>query len=303
MTWLVKLFFVLCMTITVLIACSSGNSSSKSSENGKISRESKTDYANDDSSEENQVETNQDKKVDQNKQPQSRMVIYNASLDMEVKKIAHVQDQINKIVVEMGGYTIQQNMNQNSEERQESSLTVRIPQDHFQAFLDKVKKLGVRTENQHISGQDVTEEYVDLKARLKSKQVAEKRLIHFMNEAKDTKTLLEISNELAKVQEEIESIQGQMKYLENQTSLSTVTITLFENKVVVPGLEKDQLNTWEKTKKQFMNSINFIVSFISGLFVFIVGYLPVIVILGLIGVVITLIWRKAKKKSDNTVDK
>lgn len=298
-----KLIIVLCMTITFLIACSSGDSSSKSAENGKITQESKTDYANETSTEENHVEANQDKKEEQSKQSQSRMVIYNASLDMEVKKIAQVQDQINKMVVEMGGYTIQQNMNQNSEERQESSLTVRIPQDHFQAFLDKVKKLGVRTENQHISGQDVTEEYVDLKARLKSKQVAEKRLIHFMNEAKDTKTLLEISNELAKVQEEIESIQGQMKYLENQTSLSTVTITLFENKVVVPGLEKDQLNTWEKTKKQFMNSINFIVSFISGLFVFIVGYLPVIVILGLIGVVITLIWRKAKKKSDNTVDK
>lgn len=264
----------------------------------------KADYANDASSEENQVEASQDKKAEQSKQPQSRMVIYNASLYMEVKKIVQVQDQINKTVVEMGGYTIQQTMNQNSEERQESSLTVRIPQDHFQPFLDKVKKLGVRTENQSISGQDVTEEYVDLKSRVKSKQVAEKRLTQFMDEAKDTKTLLEISNELSKVQEEIETIQGQMKYLENQTSLSTVTITLFENKVVVPGLEKDQLNTWDKTKKQFMKSINFIVSFISGLFVFIIGYLPVIVILGLIGVAISLIWRKMKKKSDNnSIDK
>lgn len=120
-----------------------------------------------------------------------------------------------------------------------------------------------------------------------------------MNEAKDTKTLLEISNELAKVQEEIETIQGQMKYLENQTSLSTVTINLFEKTVVVPGFDNDKQNTWDQTKKQFMNSINYIAAFFSGLFILIIGNIPILAILALIGGIIYIVWRRVKKKIDH----
>jgi hypothetical protein len=80
-----------------------------------------------------------------------------------------------------------------------------------------------------------------------------------------------------------------MKYLENQTSFSTVNITLYENKIVVPDIEKDKLNTWEKTKKQFMKSTNMLLSFFSGLVVFIFGNMPIIIlfiILAAAGIVI-----------------
>ncbi|MGE8205909.1 DUF4349 domain-containing protein [Heyndrickxia sp. NPDC080065] len=292
---------ILIITMAVLAACSS-NSKSDSGKKTKAYDSSmentiSSDNAPDETKAESQKTGNSEAKV------QSRMVIYNASIEMEVKKLTQVQDQISKIVNQMGGYIVQQNLNQDSEDRHESYLMVRVPQNEFQSFLDKVKQLGMKTKNQQISGQDVTEEYVDLKSRIKSKQLAEKRLTQFMNEAKDTKTLLEISNELAKVQEEIETIEGKIKYLENQTNLSTVNITLLENKVVIPGLENDQQNTWEKTKKQFMKSINFIISFFSGLFIFIIGYFPVIILLGLIGVIIAIVIRRMKRKSDNTIEK
>jgi hypothetical protein len=298
-----KVIGILGIIIILLVACSSNSESSKAGDENKAfnSSMSKDIAVNQPSSVESKKEATKIEKLDL--KSQSRMVIYNASLEMEVKKLTRIQDQMSKIVNQMGGYIVQQNLNQDSEERQESTLTARVPQEHFQSFLDKVKQLGIRTENEKISGQDVTEEYIDLKSRLKSKQVAEKRLIQFMNEAKDTKTLLEISNELAKVQEEIETIEGQIKYLENQTNLSTVTITLFENKVVVPNLKNDHQNTWEKTKKQFMKSINFIVSFSSGLFILIVGNFPVIIILGLLAVIAMIILKHFKKKSNNTIEK
>ncbi len=90
----------------------------------------------------------------------------------------------------------------------------------------------------NISGDDVTEEYVDLESRLKSKRVVEERLISFMNNAEKTEDLLKISEDLAEVQEEIETIEGRKKFLENQTSLSTIIITLYENKVTVPSLKR-----------------------------------------------------------------
>lgn len=298
-----KVIGILGIIIILLVACSSNSESSKAGDENKAfnSSMSKDMAVNQPSSVESKKEATKIEKLDL--KSQSRMVIYNASLEMEVKKLTRIQDQMSKIVNQMGGYIVQQNLNQDSEERQESTLTARVPQEHFQSFLDRVKQLGIRTENEKISGQDVTEEYIDLKSRLKSKQVAEKRLIQFMNEAKDTKTLLEISNELAKVQEGIETIEGQIKYLENQTNLSTVTITLFENKVVVPNLKNDHQNTWEKTKKQFMKSINFIVSFSSGLFILIVGNFPVIIILGLLAVIAMIILKHFKKKSNNTIEK
>ncbi|MCM3454494.1 DUF4349 domain-containing protein [Heyndrickxia oleronia] len=284
---------LLFLAMIFLTACSSNSESSKSSDSAKYEATEK--MALNHSTEEGKVgETKEDKQATASSQ--SRMVIYNATLDMEVKKITQVQEQITQMVKQLGGYIVEQNMSQNTEERKDSSLTIRIPQEQFHSFLNKVKKLGVKTEHQNISGQDVTEEYVDLTSRLKAKQLVEKRLTTFMNEAKDTKTLLEISNELAKVQEEIETIQGQMKYLENQTSLSTVTINLFEKTVVVPGFDNDKKNTWDQTKKQFMNSINYIAAFFSGLFILIIGNIPILAILALIGGISYIVWRRVKKK-------
>ncbi|PKR85435.1 DUF4349 domain-containing protein [Heyndrickxia camelliae] len=297
-----KTVLLISLSIFLLVACSSNNESSKSGSksssydigsNGKETEQSTINPS---------TKTKQDS--EKNLSVQSRKVIYNASLQMEVKHLPDVQDKIRDLTGQMGGYIVDQKMNEETKERQEGYLTVRIPQEQFQAFLRKVKPLGAKVENQSISGQDVTEEYVDLQSRLKSKKVTEKRLTQFMNEAKDTKTLLEISNELSKVQEEMEMLEGKIKYLNNQVDYSTVAINLYEDKVVVPELEKNQLNTWEKTKKQFMSSINFLASFLSWLIIFIIGNLPVIALLILIGFIIYFIWRHRNKQSNNnTIEK
>jgi hypothetical protein len=90
-----------------------------------------------------------------------------------------------------------------------------------------------------------------------------------------------------------------MKYLENQTSISTVHIALYENKVIVPNLEDEDLNTWDKTKKQFMKSTNMLLAAISGLFVFIVGNIPILVILAGASVLIYLYIKKMRKRNGN----
>jgi len=286
------------LSVLLLVACSNSESSKSGGKSSYIANDKATEQSSLDQSSKAKKDTEKKLNV------QSRKVIYNASLQMEVKNLPDVQDKIRDLASQMGAYIVDQRLFEDTKERQEGYLTVRVPQEQFQAFLSKVKPLGIKVENQSISGQDVTEDYVDLQSRLKSKKLSEKRLTHFMNEAKDTKTLLEISNELSKVQEEIETLEGKIKYLDNQVDFSTVTINLFEHKVVVPGLENNQLNTWEKTKKQFMKSINFLVSFLSWLIVFVIGNLPVIVLLGLIGFISFLIWRYRRKKSDNhTIEK
>ncbi|HZG61264.1 MAG TPA: DUF4349 domain-containing protein [Anoxybacillus sp.] len=232
------------------------------------------------STEQQEMETETDEQNSEQQviKSEKKMVIYHAEIRMEVKEFQKVQQTIEQLVQSQGGYIVQANVYESEDHRLEGTVTTRIPQAKFQTFLGQLEKLAMKVHSRHVTGQDVTEEFVDLESRLKSKQAVEERLYQFLKEAKDTKDLLAISNDLARVQEEIEQIKGRMKYLQNQSDLSTVTIHLFENKVIVPDLENKDLNTWERTKKQFISSVNLLLSLFSGLVVFIIGNLPILVV-------------------------
>jgi glucan-binding YG repeat protein len=228
----------------------------------------------------------------------SQMVIYQADLQLRVKKFEQTLQNIEEQAAKYGGYISESNVSKDGVEQVIGQITVRIPQKNFQVFLRDAQGQAAEVLQRNITGTDVTEEYVDLESRLKSKRVVEERLTSFMKTAQKTEDLLKISADLAAVQEEIETIQGRIKYLENQTALSTIHISLFENKVIVPKLEDEDLNTWDKTKKQFMNSTNMLLAAISWLFVFMVGNLPVLVILAVAAVFIYLFVKKVLKRND-----
>ncbi|PGV48812.1 DUF4349 domain-containing protein [Bacillus sp. AFS037270] len=230
-------------------------------------------------------------------QANNQMVIYQAELELRVKNFEHTVQNLEEKAKKYGGYIAESSVTKDGTEQVSGSMKLRIPQAHFQEFLNDAEGQAAEVLQRNINGQDVTEEYVDLESRLKSKRAVEERLLSFMKNAAKTEDLLKISADLASVQEEIEVIEGRMKYLENQTSLSTVSITLYETKVVVPELEKDQLNTWEKTKKQFMYSTNLILAALSGVVVFILGNLPILIIFVLLGFLVYLYYNKKKRQN------
>ncbi|MBT2666394.1 DUF4349 domain-containing protein [Bacillus sp. ISL-4] len=214
-----------------------------------------------------------------------RKVIHQAQLELKVKNLEKAQMKIEYKVAEYGGYVVESNVYREDEELVEGMITVRVPEAHFQDFLADSEGQASEVVGRNVTGQDVTEQYVDLKARLKSKRAVEERLLAFMKDAEKTEDLLKISSDLAVVQEEIEQLTGQMKYLENQTSYSTVTITLSQDRIVVPGIDNKELNTWERTKKQLATSANLLLKAGSGIIVFIIGNLPILIILGGAGAV------------------
>lgn len=229
----------------------------------------------------------------------NQMVIYQAELHLRVKKFEQTLQNLEEKVGKYGGYIAESNVSKEGDEQLSGSIRIRIPQKHFQTFLHEAEGQAVEVLHRKISGDDVTEEYVDLESRLKSKRIVEERLISFMNNAEKTEDVLKISDDLANVQEEIEKIEGRKKFLENQTSLSTIFITLYENKVTVPSLENDDLNTWEKTKKQFMKSTNMLLAGISGLVVFLLGNLPILLIITAIGFLLLFYLKRILKRNGN----
>ncbi|MEH7482763.1 DUF4349 domain-containing protein [Neobacillus drentensis] len=293
---LFSIFFIILLIFITGCNSNSEDKSAKMSESNNVAM----DTAESDSGEQADFYSGETEKAEkssaaENIKIQNQMVIYQADLQLRVKKFDQTVRILEEKVLKYGGYIAESNVSKEGNEQVSGSIKIRIPQKHFQTFLHDAESQAAEVLQRSITGQDVTEEYVDLESRLKSKKVVEERLLTFMKSAVKTEDLLKISADLASVQEEIEIIEGKMKFLENQTSLSTVTITLYEKSVVVPTINKDKLNTWEKTKKQFMNSINMLLVGLSGLVVFIVGNLPVLAILFII--VFLLLYYLKKRKS------
>jgi Domain of unknown function (DUF4349) len=296
------------LSVIVMIACFlliSACSSNSKTDNAKMSADKSTEMnpASSNGQESQASLSNEAPKTEQSspadiKVP-NQMVIYQADLHLRVKKFEQTLQKIEEQVLKHEGYIAQSNVMKEGKEQVSGIITVRIPQTHFQAFLHDAEGQAAEVLQRNINGTDVTEEYVDLESRLKSKRVVEERLTSFIQSATKTEDLLKISDDLAAVQEEIEMIQGRMKYLENQTALSTITIRLYENKVIVPNLEEDDLNTWEKTKKQFMNSTNMLLAALSGLVVFVLGNLPIIVLLAIVAIVIFFYLRRFRNRNSS----
>jgi len=111
-------------------------------------------------------------------------------------------------------------------------MTVRVPADSVDEFTDSVRALGTVT-YQSEGSSDVTQQYVDMNAQLENLQAEEARLREFFDAAKSVEDMLAIETELSRVRGEIESLDAQIKYLERQAALATVTIELTEVQPIV----------------------------------------------------------------------
>ena len=107
-------------------------------------------------------------------------------------------------------------------------LTVRVPTQHFNQAVEAISEGVGYFDEKTISRQDVTEEFVDLNARLKAKRALEERYLNLLSKAKNVKEMLEIEGELSKIREEIEAKEGRLKYLKSQVSMSTLSIHFYK---------------------------------------------------------------------------
>ena len=142
------------------------------------------------------------------------MLIYTATLAMAVYQVEPGLDAVEKVARDMGGYLAA---------RQDTSITIRVPRDRFDETLARIQKLGDVT-HRDIKAQDVTDEYVDLQARLKNAYAIRDKLTDLLSRAA-VKDALDIEKELGRVTEDIERMEGKLKLLRDQIAFSTVTVT------------------------------------------------------------------------------
>ena len=156
-----------------------------------------------------------------------RKIIQHASLRIEVEDFQPSYDSVIDIVARYNGFISDSHSYVSRTGRQSGDITLRVPQDKFLEVIAEIEHVGT-VKSKHISGEDVTEEYIDLKARLNNLERQERRLREILDMANNTKEVLEVERELWRVRSEIERLTGRLKYLENRVELATVSVSLNE---------------------------------------------------------------------------
>lgn len=110
-----------------------------------------------------------------------------------------------------------------------NTLTIRVTAAYFDKLVDGLEGAGYNVTSKNIEMQDVTAEFVDIQARLKTKRETEERYREIMKQAKTIREVLEVESYLKSVREEIESAEGRLKYLSDKVSYSTLTLTVSQN--------------------------------------------------------------------------
>ncbi|MBB6051697.1 DUF4349 domain-containing protein [Armatimonas rosea] len=179
---------------------------------------------------------------------------------------------------EFGGYISNASQTGARGETREGSWTVRIAAEKFDAFLKALPALG-ELQSSSRKADDVSEEFYDVAARLKNKKIEEDRLIELLQKATGKLTeVLTVEKELSRVRDEIERIEGRLRFLTNQTDLSTITITLREVKNFVP---EGPPTLATQVSRSFSGSVESLKNFLVGIVLVGVALVPWVLPLGL----------------------
>lgn len=156
-----------------------------------------------------------------------RKLIKEGNVSFETDNMAGTRQQILISITKYKGYA-SSDQAYNSYGQVGNTIVVRVPADQFDNFLQDATK-GVRKfDSKQINVKDVTEEFLDVEARLNTKKELEKRYLELLQKTVSIKEILEVEKQIGLLRTEIESIEGRLRYLKSKVSLSTLTITFYK---------------------------------------------------------------------------
>lgn len=213
---------------------------------------------------------------------QERMVIKTATLRGEIDKYDPWMGVVKALITRYEAYIVHTSTRRDYNEMLSGQTTIRVPQNHFDNMLADLKKNFRKMEGEEIGGQDITEEFFDLSARLENQKRAEERLREILRSAKSVQDVLQVEQELTRVRENIERLEGRKKYLQDQVSYSTITLEWHEPYPLVIG--RHGRGFWGMVLQGFEEGIEGFAGALSGLITFLIAGFPIY------GFLILVIW-------------
>ena len=165
-----------------------------------------------------------------NEQPaEDRKIVKEGSITLEVEDLTQSMDDIAGMADEFDGYVVSSYKHEYGQGIA-GHVTIRVPSDRFEEAFARLRQMAVEVPYETTRARDVTEEYVDLEARLSNLLATEAQYLALMEQAENVEEVLMVQREISKVRGEIEQIEGRMQYLEQTSDMSLIEVTLQEAK-------------------------------------------------------------------------
>lgn len=211
----------------------------------------------------------------------NRLVIKNSYLSLLVDNVTNIQKQIINKAQELGGYMVNSNLS-NPQDAPTATLTLRIPSDKLTTALDYLRSLAVKVISENLEGEDVTDEYVDIGARMTTYLKTKVKFEEIMDKAVQVQDILTVQRELINLQAQIDSLKGQQDYLQKNAQMAKITIYLSTDELALPYSPSE---TWrpkvifKQAARSLISTLRKIGSLLIWLFVYSIIWLPIILII------------------------
>lgn len=208
-----------------------------------------------------------------------RKIIRNAELSLESDAPTEGQRKVTAIAEANGGFVVTSESKQSNIEGQLKpdmtvTVVVRVPAAQFNTVLDQIRGVGSRVTLEKVTGQDVTQEFMDTEAHIRTKKALEAQFLEIMKQARTVSEALEVQRQLAEVRGEIEKLEGRRRFLENQSSLSTITVILQP-----PGQIVSSSGFFASIKRAFSDGIDIAATITLFLIRAILAFIPVLLLI------------------------
>jgi hypothetical protein len=157
----------------------------------------------------------------------NQKIIKTADVRFQVKNLAKSIAKIQAMIRKHDGYVSSAKQDRQYN-RLQSKIVVRVESDKFEDLLDEMVHEAIFIDHKNVKADDVTEEFVDIQSRLKTKRAVEKRYLEILGKAKSIEEILKVENQLRVIREEIEAKEGRLKFLVDQINYSTISMEIYQ---------------------------------------------------------------------------
>jgi len=161
-----------------------------------------------------------------------RKIVRTGTMALEVNDIGKSLADIAAIATQLDGYVVTSGQRADTGNDPSGSISIRVPAGKFDDALQKLRALAVKVTYENSNSQDVTEQYMDLKAQLKNYEATEAQFLELLKKADNVKDILEVQREISNVRGNIERVKGRIQYLERTSDMSLIDISLKKAKPI-----------------------------------------------------------------------
>ena len=163
----------------------------------------------------------------------TRLVVETSNLSLLVKDVVNVRDKVVDFAQRSGGYMVSSQIS-NPQDAPTATVVVRVPSDKLKEALIFFRSLAVKIVSENLTGEDVTDEYVDIEKRIEIQERTRARFEEILAQAREITDITQLTAQIINIQDQIDSLKGQQKYLSQNAKLAKLTLYLSTDEIALP---------------------------------------------------------------------